>query len=146
MSASVGKRLSRRKAGISYAEVLVALLVLSLALVPALDALHAGVASASQQATGAIDHYWALGRLEEVLAEPIALLDAAAAAAGGSTTPSSYSDAIGAPNRRLVFVTRYDGDNADADADPFSGGDEGLLYVRVQLASGAPELSALVTW
>jgi hypothetical protein len=146
MNAPVAETLSRRKAGISYAEVLVALLVLALALVPALDALSVGVASSSQPATSAIDHYWTLGRLEEVLAEPIALLDAAASAAGGPTTPTSYSDAIGAPNRLLVFVARYDGDDADGDGDPFTGGDAGLLHVRVALASGAAELSALVTW
>ncbi len=146
MKASIAETFSRREAGISYVEVLAALLLLSLALVPALDALSVGVASSSQQATGAIDHYRTLGRLEQVLAEPIALLDAAATAAGGPTTPTSYSDAIGAPNRLLVFVARYDGDNADGDGDPFSGGDEGLLYVRVALASGAAELSTLAAW
>jgi hypothetical protein len=145
MNAHPQRPRSHRRAGFSYFEAVLALFVLSLALVPALDALSTSVSAFSQQARTVVDHYWTLGKLEEVLAEPIASLDAAALAAGQVTAPTLYSDPLGAPNRRLVFIARYDGDDADADGDPFSGGDEGLLFVRVALASGESELSTLVT-
>lgn len=135
---------ARREAGFSYLEAMLALFVLSLVLVPALDGLNTGVTAFSQQAKIVVDHYWALGKLEEVLAEPIARLDTAALAAGDVTTPTAYSDPLGAPNRRLVFLARYDGDDTDGDGDPFSGADAGLLFVRVVVVSGDSELSTLV--
>lgn len=71
--------------------------------------------------------------MEQLLAEAPASLDAAAQAAGAPTTPTSYSDAPGTPDRRLVFLARYDLDNADGDGNPFTGGDAGLIWVRVAI-------------
>jgi hypothetical protein len=69
--------------------------------------------------------------MEEVLARSFAELAAEEVAAGGA--PSAYSDGAGAPDRRLVLLSRYDGDNADGDDDPFTGKDAGLLWVRVEI-------------
>ena len=33
----------------------------------------------------------------------------------------------------MVLLSGYDGDNADADDDPFTGTDAGLLWVQVQV-------------
>ena len=133
----------RRETGFSYVEALLAVAVLALALVPALDALQTAF-------TGAAVHEELLGRqqsiatrIEEVVAEPFASLDEAAQAAGSETAASSYSDPAG-PNRMAVFLSRYDGDNADTDNDPFTGTDEGLIWVRVAMEDTIHELTTLV--
>lgn len=123
----------RRSGGFSYVEVLIATALVAVALAPALDALISGIQGAGVHVALAEEHYHALGRLEEVLAEPFATLDAEALSAGGPTVPTAYSDAGGTPRRRLVFLARYDGDDADTDGNPFTGGDAGLLWVAVEI-------------
>ncbi|MDH3420875.1 MAG: hypothetical protein OEM78_15510, partial [Gammaproteobacteria bacterium] len=117
--------------GLSYAETLLAVVVLAVALVPALETLDTAFTGARVSET-VIGWQQALAtRMEDVRAQPYGDLDAAATAAGSETTPSSYSDPSGGPDRVLVFLARYDGDNADADNNPFTGADPGLLWVRV---------------
>ena len=107
-------------------------------LVPALDALHSGVQAGDIHADEARMHFRLTGKIEEVLAQPFSELDSVAQAAGGPTVViDAYSDPAGTTGRRLVYVARYDGDNADADDDPFSGVDDGLLWVRVAI-EGSP--------
>ena len=141
-----GNRMRRRSAGFSYAEVLLATMLIAIALVPALDGLSVGLKGGEVQQAAVEEHYHVFGRLEEVLAEPFGSLDAAALAAGDETTPSSYSDPPATPRRRLVFLARYDGDDADGDADPFTGGDPGLLWVRVELENSARFIQSLTSW
>ncbi|MBI5446002.1 MAG: hypothetical protein HY900_32915, partial [Deltaproteobacteria bacterium] len=43
--------------------------------------------------------------------------------------PSSYSAPL-----ISVYLARYDADNADGDNDPLTGGDSGLLWVKVTYA------------
>lgn len=129
-----------RQAGLSYVEVLIATALLGVALVPALDALRGGVAASRGGAAVAAEWTRAQDRLEQVLALPWAQLDAAA---GAPTTPGALSDAAGTPARRLVYVARYDGDNADADNDPYTGTDAGLLWVSVAIEGSAVRLSTL---
>lgn len=130
--------LRARQAGISYVEALLAVVVLAVGLVPALDSLQAAF-------TGSEVYEELLGRqqqlatrMEEVAAESFASLDDAAQAAGSETVASSYSDPAG-PDRVLVFLSRYDG-----DADPFTVTDEGLIWVRVTVEDTAHELTTLV--
>ena len=78
------------------------------------------------------NHFQITARLEQLLTEPFADLETAAIAAGGPTIETSYSDAPGPPGRLLVFLSHYDGDNADADNDPFTGTDPDLMWVRVE--------------
>jgi hypothetical protein len=122
-----------RSAGFSYVEVLVAAVVLALCLPPALDALRAATSSAAVQSSTIALRYRVGARLETVLAEQYAALDAAAVAAGSAAVPTTYSDPGGTVDRRLVFAARYDLDNLDGDANPRTGGDPGLLWVRVAL-------------
>jgi type II secretory pathway pseudopilin PulG len=126
--------------GFSYVEVLVAVGLLALCVVPTMEALQTGVLGAAVHQSETADHYAVAGRLEEVLAEPFASLDAAATAAGGPTNPSSYS-----ASPLLVYLARYDGDNADGDGNPFTGGDDGLLWVRVAVENGGAALETLTT-
>lgn len=134
----------RATAGFSYVEVLVATAIVAVALSPALDALWTGVMASSLAGAQVADSYHVFGRFEDVLAEPFASLEAAALAAGDEGTPSSYSDAAGASRRRLVFLSPYDGDDADADGDPWSGTDGDLLWVRVELDASNVALETLV--
>lgn len=123
--------------GMSLWEVLIATLLLGVVLVPALESLRSGTNTTRALAPELQRQYSLTSRMEEVLAEPVSSLSAAAAAAGSRTTPTSYSDAAGTPERRLVFLAPYDGDNADLDNNPFTGADAGLVWVRVEL-SGTP--------
>jgi hypothetical protein len=81
--------------------------------------------------------------MEELLAEPFAALDAAATAAGSRVTPGSYSDTVtfqdGRTVTRNVYLSRYDSDNADGDADPFTGTEADLLWLRVEIGDTALE-------
>lgn len=130
--------------GLSYLEVLVAVVLVAAALVPALEALRGGLVGAQVHADLATESYRLTGRMEEVLAEPFATLDAEALALGSPTTPSAvYSDPAGTPGRRLVYLSRYDGDNADGDADPFTGVDGGLLRIRVEIELGSHAVETL---
>lgn len=136
------KRTRRQQAGISYAEVVAAMLILSLTAMPALDALTSAMQSAGTQASMSDDMDHLSSRLEELLTEPYASLSAAAA---GTSTASSYSDSSGATRRRLVFIAAYDGDNADTDDDPFTGTDSDILWLRVELENTRYSLQALRT-
>lgn len=134
----------RKRGGFSYVEVLVATVILTLSLVPALNALQTGLLGSGVDESLTQSHVRLRSKMEAVLAKPFtALQSAEAAAAGGAST---YSDAIGTPGRRLVFLSRYDGDDADADGDPTTGTDVGLLRVRVELEATPHMLETLVAW
>ena len=119
--------------GFLYVDVLVALLVLATCLPAALSALTSATRAAAEERAVGARRYRVNGMLEQLLATPHAALDAAAVAADGPTVPTSYSDPAGTPERRLVFIARYDVDNADADGNGLTGGDAGLLWLRVKL-------------
>ena len=137
---------SRRhcQAGLSYAEALVAVAVLAIALVPALDSLQTVFTGADVHEMLRSRQQQIANRMEMLIAEPLSSLDQAAQAAGSETVASSYSDPFG-PDRVLVFLSRYDGDNADGDDDPFSGTDEDLIWMRVAVENTPHELMTLVT-
>ncbi len=135
--------------GLSYIEVLIAVVLIVIALVPALDALIPGVAGTGIHESITEDHYRLTGKLEQVLAQSFDQLNSAAIVAASPTTPTTYSDDVnyadGRQIRRNVFIARYDGDNADADDDPFTGTDDGLLWVRVAIAGTGMRIESLVS-
>ncbi len=128
--------------GFSYAELLVATLVLTLSMLPAMDALRTGILGSSVDESLTVAHVRLRSKMEKVLAQPHTDLTSAEVAAAGG--PSTYSDAVGTPNRRLVFLYRYDGDDADADGDPTTGTDPGLLGVRVDIEATSHSIATLV--
>ncbi|MDH4072170.1 MAG: type II secretion system GspH family protein [Gammaproteobacteria bacterium] len=134
----------RRQAGITYVEALLAVVILGVALVPALETLNTAFRGATVGESVMQAQQKLVTRLENVRAQPFASLDAAALAAGSQTAPSSYSDPGGSANRVLVFLSRYDGDNADGNGNPFDGTDAGLLWVRVAIENTPYELTTLV--
>lgn len=126
------------QSGLSYIEVLIATVLVAVSLVPAVEALRGGIFGASLHQEAAADHYQLKAKMEEVLAEPYALLDAAAVVAAGEKTPTSYSDPVGASPRRLVYLFRY-----DASVPGFTAFDTGLLWVHVRFESRPGGLETL---
>ena len=115
--------------GFSYAEVLLSVVLLAILLVPALQALNTGIAG-SAGATGLSQRQLSLrSKMEEVLSTPFSQLYAQTYLGGGNTTTSvstSFSDASGALDRRVVVFYRF-----DAATNALSTNDTGLLYVNI---------------
>jgi len=149
-------RVTQRQTGLTYVEVLIAMVLIAVALVPGLQALQTGMTGTQIYQSSTTEHYAALAKMEELLAEQHASLVAAAAAAGDQLTPSSYSDAPATPDRRLVYLGLYDADNADGDNnlftvldpnfdddnDPFTGF-TGLVWIHVEVEGSAASLESL---
>ena len=136
--------MNKRESGLSYIEVLVATLLIVIALVPMMDALRPGLQGAQIHRDRAEINFALAGKLETLLTESFADLDAAATAAGAPTNGTSYSDA-GASVPHEVFIWRYDVDNADADGDVFTGGEPDLLWLRVTTPDGVHALETLLS-
>lgn len=145
MSLRVPGDLGHASNGFSYVEILVAMSLIAVALIPAMNALRVGVTATTVHETRVVNHYEMVGRMEQVLAEPFGLLNTAAGVAGDEKTPTTYSDPSGSEPRLLVFLGRYDLDNADADDDPFTGADGGVLWVRVAVEGTLESLETLVS-
>ena len=133
----------RIEAGLTLVEVLVSIVLLTLILVPALRALQTGVVGAAVHSDVATTHYRLRSRLEELLVEPYTSLSDAALTAGSPTVATTYSDAAGPPGRLLVFLSLYDGDNADSDNDPFTGTDSDLMWIRVDIEGSVQTLQTI---
>ena len=120
----------RRQRGASYVELLVATIIVSVTALPALTALSIAMQSSSAGLEMTEQQHRLAGRLDTLLAEPYATLEAAAST---PNAPTSLSDPLGSADRLLVYVAGYDGDNLDGDNDPFTGADPGLLWIRVEI-------------
>ena len=136
-----------RMAGLTYVEVLIAMTLITMTLVPAMEALRPGVQGAGIHETNTWRHYQLTALLEEVLANPFTALDTEALAINDPAVASvNYSDAAGQANRRLVYLSRYDADNADGNGNFFDAGvDEGLLWVRVEIEGTDQAIESLTS-
>jgi type II secretory pathway pseudopilin PulG len=130
--------------GFSYVEVLVAMTLIAVALIPAMNALRVGVSAASVHEQETVRSFALTGRMEQVLSQSFADLDAAAATAGSATVPTTYSDLAGTEDRLIVYIAGYDADNADADGNPFTGVDARVLWVQVVIENTRHALTTLV--
>ncbi len=135
-------KIARHQSGISYVEVLVAVTILAISVLPATNAIRGSMDAAESDSLATVNHYRLMSKLEEVLAEPFSAVFAEAA---GPAAATAYSDTIGTIDRRVVFIAAYDGDNADADNNPFTGTDTGLLWVRVEIEGSVGALQSLMT-
>jgi len=132
-----------KEAGLTLVEVLVAVVLLTILIVPAMRALQTSVVGADVHGNVSAAHYRLTSRVEELLAEPFTDLSDAAIAAGAPTTATTYSDAAGPPGRLLVYLSLYDGDNADTDDNPFTGTDPDLLWIRVDVEDSVHTLQTI---
>lgn len=134
-------RLSRRTTranGLAYLEVMVALVLVAMALVPALNALQIDTRGAPALVSIAARDALLRAKMEEVLAKPFDTINAETFLAGGNTTTSvstALSDAAG-PDRRIVILYRTDGTAVSAS-------DTGLVRVRVAYEAGGTALETL---
>lgn len=135
--------MSSGQTGFSYIEVLVATVLISMMLIPALDALQPGLQGSELHRQRVEGHYALQGKMEEVLAESFADLDIAATVAGSSTIPTTYSDATPDGIPRNVFIWRYDVDNADGDGNVLTDGEDDILWISVSLAESGQSLQTL---
>jgi type II secretory pathway pseudopilin PulG len=135
-----------RQAGFSYMELLVATLLITIMLVPALEAMQSGIQGSGIHTQLAQNQYRMISKMEETLALSFSeLLEQADLVADPTVLiPAPYSDTAGNEFRRLVFLARYDGDNADGDKDPFTGTDTGLLWVRVMIEDSPRALETVI--
>ncbi|MCP4982106.1 MAG: type II secretion system protein [Gammaproteobacteria bacterium] len=135
-----------RQAGFSYVELLVATLLIVVLLVPALEAMQSGIQGSGIHTELAQNQYRMIAKMEQTLALSFSELLEQADLVADSTVliPAPYSDTAGTESRRLVFLARYDGDNADADDDPFSGTDAGLLWLRVTIENSSRSLETVI--
>jgi type II secretory pathway pseudopilin PulG len=159
MSFAVCRRLNlqakpRPQHGFAYLEILVALLILAVAIVPAMRAIQSGVQGAGIHAALARQQFALTKRMEEVQAKSFGELLAAAKTAGNATTASSYSDPTGQTERVLVYLALYDADadpftltdpNTDGDSDLYTGSTANLLWLKVQLEKTNLRLETLVS-
>ncbi len=132
-----------RQSGLTLVEVLITMVLLTVLLVPAMRALQTSVTGTQVHADLATDQFRLTSRMEELLAESFGDLEAAAIAAGAPTVETSFSDTAGPSGRLVVYLSLYDGDNADADDDPFTGTDPGLLWIRVAAEDTVHELQTV---
>lgn len=131
----------KQQFGLSYVEVMIATVLIAISIVPIGNALSGALTAAQIDTLESENHYRLVEKMETVLAEPYADLLAAAA---GTVTASSYSDAPGV-DRRLVYISAYDADNADADDDPFTGTDADILWIQVAIEGSVHSFEALKT-
>jgi len=132
--------------GFSYIEILIATFLIAVTLVPAINSLQTGVQSTGTHRTHVENHLSLKSKMEDMLAQTMAALDTEAQLINDPNTPSStYSDTAGTPHRRLVYLSRYDGDNLDGDNDPFTGKDSGLIWVHVEIEGTPESLQTLTT-
>ncbi len=136
----------KQQAGFSYMEVLIATLLIVIVLVPALDAMQSGIQGSGIHTELAQNQYRMISKMEQTLALPFSELLVQADLVADPTVliPSPYSDTAGTASRRLVFLARYDGDNADGDTDPFTGTDAGLLWLRVTIENKPRSLETVI--
>ena len=134
---------ARLQSGLSYVEVLIATSLVALALVPMLEGLSVGTTGVAVRQQTLEARLRVASRMEEILAQPFADLDAEALSVADPTAPTAYSDAAGTTLRRLVFLSRYDGDDADGDGDPFTGVDADLVWVSVSIENSPHVLTTL---
>ncbi|MDH3629515.1 MAG: hypothetical protein OER98_00225 [Gammaproteobacteria bacterium] len=138
--------MKQRQAGFSYLELLIATLLIVIMLVPALDAMQSGIQGSGIHTQLAQNQYRMISKMEETLALPFAqLLEQADLVADPTVLiPAPFSDPAGTESRRLVFLARYDGDNADGNDNPFNGTDEGLLWVRITIENSPRALETVI--
>ncbi len=133
------------QSGLTLIEVLVAITLLAIVIVPATRALHTSVVGTNVHSDVTTVHYRLTSQVEQLLVEPFESLENAAVAAGSASVATTYSETAGNPGRLLVFLAYYDGDNADGDDDGFTGVDTDVLWIRVESEGTVHGIETLAT-
>lgn len=135
-----------RQNGLSYVEILIAITLIAVALVPAINALFPAMIGSANYRSDSEQHYHLAAKLETVLAENYTVLDEEAVGLADRTTPSMlFSDTAGSEQRRLVFLSRYQPGDALVPIASFTTDDVGMLWVSVSLENDDLKLESLVS-
>lgn len=153
----------RKQRGLSYVEVTLAALLLSVGLVPVLQSLQGAGVTAEVHGLLNEEQLALQSRLDLVRNQPFSSLLAMAAQAGSADVAvAAWSDAATARTPVLVFLSAYDAVNEDGDADPFTVTDPNtdgdgsvytatlpadmlrLMWVKVQISGSDQSLTTLV--
>lgn len=135
---------TKPSSGYAYIEVLIAVVLVATSLAPMMDSLAQAIRVQTQQADQRQALHFTTSLMEQTLSTDYAALDAEAVLVNDATVATAYSDPTGTDLQRLVYLARYDLDNADADNNPLTGGDAGLLWIRVTSADGRYDFQNLV--
>lgn len=138
------RSLSQQFGGYAYVEVLIAVVLVATCLAPMVESIAQAVRIQTQQVDQRDALHFTTSLMEQTLSTKYQDLDLEAVAVNDATAQTSYSDPTGTEHQRLVYLARYDLDNADSDNDPLTGGDAGLLWVRVTSADGRYDLQNLL--
>jgi len=142
----------QHQSGFSYIEVIIAVFILAVAIVPAMEALQSGVQGAGIHQSLTQQHYAVNKRMEETMAESYGELLSAAEVAGNASTPTSLSDAAGPVDRVVVYAALYDADvdpftlvdpDNDGDGDIYTGDTSNLLWLKVEIENSAVVVESL---
>lgn len=128
--------------GYAYIEVLIAAIVLSLALVPASDALMEVIRHTQEVRSLLQTNYHIQVLLETVLTNPYTTLAAELSVA--APVASRFSDPTATTHRRIVYILPFDADNADTDDNHFSGAESNILRVQVVSENTGIEFTTLM--
>jgi len=140
--------------GFSYVEVLVAMFILAMAIVPAMEAIQSGIQGADIHNSLTRQHYALIKRIEEIKASSYGSLLTAAKTVSNANTSSNFSDPAGQTDRILVFLALYDADadpftlidpDNDTDSDLYTGDTSNLLWIKVKLENSTQQLESLVS-
>lgn len=130
--------------GFSYVEVIIAIIIIGLAIVPVIESMNIGVQSTRHHEDSLGVYTKLSSTYETLMAESFKDLENAAAQAGDPEIETHYSDETGIPNRCLVYIHEYDLDNSDNDGAGFTGTDEDVLWIKIQIENSAHQLETLV--
>jgi Tfp pilus assembly protein PilV len=130
--------------GFSYVEVLVAIILLMISIVPAMEALRAATSGATSHQDMLNTELQLKNKMEELLASSYFRLEYDALTAGNTFTAvlpaPSYSDPTTVTtNRLLVHAARYD---LTATATPATT-DKGMLWLQVEIQGSGLKLTSL---
>ena len=146
--------------GVSYVEVLIAVVLLSAVLVPLLQSLQSGIQSKEIYSELTESNFHVIDKMELVLSKRFQDLYQESMSTNNYQTPSVlYSDPAGSENRRLVYLSYYDIDNNDADSNfftiqdadsdldgnPYTGSDVNIniLWLAVEIENSSHRLESL---
>lgn len=129
--------------GFSYTEVLLAVTLIAISLVPVLNSFKTAVLGVSGGAAGEIDRLLINEKMEEVLTVPFGDLSSEVNGLGKKTV---YSDngfvntGDGRKIKRFVYIADY----APEQVNHFNGGDGKILFIRVRIRKSEQKLETLI--
>ncbi len=135
-----------RAQGFSFIEVLVAIVLMAITIIPAMEAIQTGLKGNELHVSVTSQYYALQSRMENMLAEDYDDLLTGAQTAGSNSVATSFSDASGSTDRIIVYLALYDADadpfviadpNTDGDSDVYTGDTSDMMWINVVLENSA---------